>query len=66
MSTISQYESFPGKSPHENYLLSRRADLGRLDALSATRTFRNLLWCEALRKGNRGRLDSAFLAGWMD
>jgi hypothetical protein len=27
------------------------AVLGRLDALSATRTFRNLLWCEALRIG---------------
>ncbi len=27
------------------------AVLGRLDAVSATRTFRNLLWCEALRTG---------------
>ena len=27
------------------------AALGRLDALSATRTFRDLLWCEALRSG---------------
>ena len=25
--------------------------LGRLDAISATRTFRNLLWCEAWRSG---------------
>src|SRR5215510_10376457 len=27
------------------------AVLGRLDAMSATRTFRDLLWCEALRSG---------------
>jgi hypothetical protein len=27
------------------------AVLGRLDAVSATRTFRNLLWCEAWRSG---------------
>jgi hypothetical protein len=27
------------------------SDLEQLDAASATRTFRNLLWCEALRSG---------------
>jgi hypothetical protein len=27
------------------------AVLGQLDAVSATQTFRNLLWCEALKSG---------------